>query len=118
FGIEALMSAYEEGEVWLDALKVHLQENITYVNTFLETHGLPIDTVATEATFLMWLDCRAMGFSHEDLTHFFYYKAKLGLNDGTSFGKAGEGFMRLNVGTSREVLEVAMDRLLKAWEGL
>jgi len=99
-------------------LKAHLQENIRYVKTFLETHGLPIQAVSTEATFLMWLDCHAMGLSHEDLTHFFYYKAKLGLNDGMSFGKAGEGFMRLNVGTSREVLEIAMGRLLKAWEGL
>ncbi len=118
FGIEALMSAYEEGDVWLDALKVHLQENIRYIKTFLETHTLPIKVIPTEATFLMWLDCRAMGLSHEDLTHFFYDKAKLGLNDGMSFGKAGEWFMRLNVGTSREVLEVAMDRLRKACEGL
>ena len=116
FGIEALMSAYEEGDVWLDALKVHLQENIRYVKTFLETHGLPIKVVPTEATFLMWLDCRNMGLSHEELTHFFYYKAKLGLNDGMSFGEAGEGFMRLNIGTGKEVLECAMQQLLDALE--
>ena len=116
FGIEALMSAYEEGDVWLDALKVHLQENIRYVKTFLETHGLPIKVVPTEATFLMWLDCRNMGLSHEELTHFFYYKAKLGLNDGMSFGEAGEGFMRLNIGTGKEVLERAMRQLLDAFE--
>ncbi|HHD79168.1 MAG TPA: putative C-S lyase [Epsilonproteobacteria bacterium] len=115
FGIEALMSAYEEGDMWLDALKVHLQENISYVKDFLETHHLPITVVPTEATFLMWLDCRSMGLSHEDLRNFFYYQAKLGLNDGMSFGEAGEGFMRLNVGTSKQVLEEAMQRLLKAY---
>jgi len=47
---------------------------------------------------------------------FFVHQAKLGLNDGVSFGKTGAGFMRLNVGTSREVLEEAMQRLLKAYK--
>ena len=47
---------------------------------------------------------------------FFVTKAKLGLNDGLSFGEAGEGFMRLNVGTSKEVLKEAMQRLLKAYK--
>ena len=116
FGIEALMSAYEEGDAWLDALKVHLDENIHYVKTFLEEHHLPIVPVPTEATFLIWLDCRTMGLSHEDLIHFFYYEAKLGLNDGMSFGKAGEGFMRLNIGTAKDVLKRAMEQLLQAFE--
>jgi len=116
FGIEALMSAYEDGDDWLNALKIHLQENIMYVKTFLEAHGLPIKVLPTEATFLMWLDCRDMGLNHEELTHFFYYKAKLGLNDGMSFGDAGEGFMRLNIGTGKEVLVLAMQQLLQAFK--
>ena len=115
FGIEALISAYEEGDVWLDTLKVHLQENIKYVKTFLQTHGLPVKAVPTEATFLMWLECRNMGLGHEELMHFFYYKAKLGLNDGMSFGQAGEGFMRLNIGTGTEVIKRAMHQLLEAY---
>jgi len=118
FGIEALMSAYEEGDAWLDALKKHLQGNIAYVQNFLKAHDIAITVVPTEATFLMWLDCSSLGLSHEALTHFFYYEAKLGLNDGKSFGQAGEGFMRLNVGTGRDVLEEAMQRLLKAVKGL
>ena len=70
------------------------------------------------SVFLIWLDCSSLGLSHEALAHFFYYEAKLGLNDGKSFGQVGEGFMRLNVGTGREVLEEAMQRLLKAVKGL
>jgi cystathionine beta-lyase len=72
--------------------------------------------IPAEATFLVWLDCSKMGLSHEDLVDFFIHHAKLGLNDGKSFGKTGEGFMRLNVGTSREVLEEAMQRVLKAYK--
>jgi cystathionine beta-lyase len=117
FGIEALISAYESGDVWLDSLKEHLKGNIDYINAFLNQHHLPIQAVATEATFLVWLECSALGLTHEALKAFFYEKAKLGLNDGMSFGKAGEGFMRLNVGTGREILEVAMQRLLQAVKG-
>ena len=117
FGIEALMSAYEGGEGWLENLKEHLQSNIMYVNNFFKEHNLPIKTIPTEATFLMWLDCGALGLTQDELKIFFYEKVKLGLNDGLSFGEAGEGFMRLNIGTDKEVLEVAMHRLLQAVKG-
>ena len=116
FGIEALMSAYEEGDAWLDSLKIYLSENINYVTAFLQEKALPVEALPVEATFLMWLDCREMGLSQEELIHFFIKEAKLGLNDGKSFGDSGEGFMRLNVGTSKEVLEVAMNRILNAYK--
>jgi len=115
FGIEALMAAYEEGEGWLEALKTHLRRNIGFVKNYLEEHRIPIVPVETEATFLMWLDCRAMGMAHEDLVQFFIQKAGLGLNDGKSFGDCGEGFMRLNIATSSELLHEAMQRLEKAY---
>ncbi len=116
FGIEALISAYQEGEEWLEQLKSYLMSNITYVKIFLQEHHIPIRVVPTEATFLMWLDCKALGLSHDELVNFFTYKAKLGLNDGRSFGDAGDGFMRLNVGTSKEVLKEAMERLHQAYK--
>ncbi|RRS30230.1 MAG: aminotransferase [Epsilonproteobacteria bacterium (ex Lamellibrachia satsuma)] len=117
FGIEALISAYEDGESWLEELKKYLKGNMVYVRSFLDAHSFPIRAVPVEATFLMWLDCKGMGLIQEELVDFFVYQAKLGLNDGLSFGKAGEGFMRLNAGTSREVLEDALQRLLLAYEG-
>ncbi|KYJ87103.1 MalY/PatB family protein [Sulfurovum riftiae] len=116
FGIEALMSAYEAGDAWLETLKKHLQANIAYVKSFIESHPFPIRVNGPEATYLMWLDCRDWGVSHSELVDFFVKKAKLGLNDGLSFGKAGEGFMRLNIGTSRAVLEEAMKRLSCAYK--
>lgn len=115
FGIEALIAAYNGGDAWLDALKEHLRENIAYVNAFLKKEALPIVPVKTEATFLIWLDCRALGLSQEALVHFFVHETKLGLNNGTDFGKIAQGFMRLNVGTSLEVLQEAMQRLLTAY---
>ncbi len=116
FGIEALMAAYEAGDTWLEALKRHLAGNIAFVRAYLKEHNLPIVPVKSEATFLMWFDCSQTGLSQEALVDFFVHKAKLGLNDGVSFGQNGEGFMRLNVGTSRAVLENAMARLYNAWK--
>jgi len=115
FGIEALMAAYENGGAWLERLRKHLADNIAYVNRFLAEHHLPIKAVKTEATFLVWLDCSEMKLSQERLVDFFVNQAKLGLNDGAGFGRAGEGFMRLNVGTSLKVIEEAMSRLLQAY---
>jgi len=115
FGIEALIVAYEEGESWLEALKEHVLENIRYVEDFLSTQQIPIVAVKTEATFLMWLDCKGLGMEQKALVNFFVNEAKLGLNNGMDFGMAGEGFMRLNIGTSKEVLLAAMDRLADAY---
>ncbi|MEA3418374.1 MAG: PatB family C-S lyase [Campylobacterota bacterium] len=114
FGIEALMAAYGSAGLWLDTLKVFLQKNIDFVNNFIRQHKLAIIPIKTEATFLVWLDCRGLGYDDKALEDFFSKEAKLGLNSGRSFGEAGSGFMRLNVGTSHEVVEEAMIRLLHA----
>ncbi len=111
FGIEALIAAYNEGEPWLELLKKHLSHNIDLVKNFIAKNDLPIKTVDTEGTFMMWLDCRAMGYNDDALERFFIHNAKLGLNGGRSFGEAGSGFMRLNIGTSQEILQKAMVRL-------
>ncbi len=111
FGIEALMAAYEGGETWLKELLVYLAGNIAYVTDFLGTYVPAIRPVEPEATYLMWLDCRALGMEDKELEEFFVRRAKLGLNTGASFGKEGSGFMRLNVAVPRAVLEEAMQRV-------
>ncbi len=114
FGIEALIAAYRFAGPWLDEIKVHLNNNIQYVNECIVQHKLAIIPAKTEATFLVWLDCRGLGYDDKALQDFFIKEAKLGLNSGSDFGEAGSGFMRLNIGTSREVIEAAMTRLLDA----
>jgi len=115
FGIEALIAAYSFADEWLEELKNYLKNNINFVTEFIAHHKLAIIPVKTEATFLVWLDCHRLGLDDQRLQEFFTKEAKLGLNSGNSFGEAGSGFMRLNIGTSREVLEEAMFRLLDAY---
>ena len=114
FGIEALIAAYSFADEWLEELKKELKKNINYVNEFIVHHKLDMIPAKTEATFLIWLDCRGLGLDDRALERFFIIEAGLGLNSGISFGEAGSGFMRLNIGTSPDVIREAMSRLLAA----
>ena len=67
--------------------------------------------IRPQASYLVFLDCRALGLPQEKLARLFAEKAHLALNDGTMFGKPGEGFMRLNVGCPRSVLQKALEQL-------
>lgn len=115
FGITALIGAYEDGKEWLDDLRVHLKGNIKLINESLASNNIPIFPTRTEATYLMWLDCSKLYEKQDKITQFFYEKAKLGLSDGKSFGYGGNGFMRLNFGTSISVIRQAMKQLVDAY---
>ena len=111
-GIAALEAAYTpEGARWLDALMEVLQSHQAFVTEYLAEHIPQIVPVKAEATFLIWLDCRGLGLDDEALVELFFDRAGLALNPGVSFGEAGSGFMRLNIGTSRTILEQALHQL-------
>lgn len=111
----AFEAAYADSEQWLDALTNYLSDNRDFV--IQELANTPIKPNCPEATALMWLDCRELGLTPDELKHFFIHKAGLGLNDGPSFdpfNQGGDGFMRLNIGTQRSVLVQAMQQLKTA----
>lgn len=107
----ATKAAYKEGDAWLKEMLHYVQGNVAYVTQYLEQNIPQIKSHVPEASFLMWLDCRGLKMSHEELKDLFYKKAKLALNDGESFGSGGTGFFRLNVGCPRAVLAEAMKKL-------
>ncbi len=111
FAYTATRAAYEECDDWLRQMLDYVQGNVRFVDGYLREHVPAIEAMIPEASFLVWLDCRRLGLSQPELVRFFVNKAGLALNDGAIFSKEGEGFMRLNVGTSRHVLEKALDQL-------
>ena len=117
FAFLAVEAAYSHGTEWLDQCLAYIQGNIDYVDAFTKQHTPKIKVIRPQASYLVWLDCRDMGLSQEALNDFFVEKAHLALNDGISFGKEGEGFMRLNVASPRSVLEQAMNQLAEAYRG-
>ena len=76
--------------------------------------GTPIKLIEPQGTYLVWLDCNALGLSDSELHEFVLNKAKLWLDDGSIFGVGGEGFERVNIACPRSVLKTAFDRLLAA----
>ncbi|NKQ40888.1 MAG: putative C-S lyase [Sulfurovum sp.] len=111
FGVVALEAAYSGGKEWLQELKEHILANKEYVEEFMKNRIPEIIVYQHDATFLLWLDCRGLGLDDEKMNSFFINDARLGLNSGISFGEAGSGFMRLNIGTGRDMLKNAMSRL-------
>lgn len=118
FSSVAMEAAYNHGEDWLEQLLVYLQGNFDYVCDYCQKYIPQIQPNNPDATYLMWLDCRALGMSNEELRDFFIYKAKLGLNEGYTFGRSLSGYMRLNAACPRSTLEKAMKQLKEAVDAL
>ncbi|WP_051079108.1 MalY/PatB family protein [Methyloversatilis thermotolerans] len=114
FSLAALEAAYRDGGPWLDALMRYLEATRDEVINTL-AHRLPrIHAYAPEGTYLMWLDCRALGLDDAALRDLFVHDAGLGLNAGISFGSGGSGHMRLNLASPRAVIRDALERLRRA----
>ena len=116
FAFIAVEAAYSHGTEWLIQCLFYIQRNIDYVDRFLQEHTPKIKAIRPQASYLIWLDCRELGLSQKELNHFFVDQAHLALNDGEMFGKEGIGFMRLNVGSPRSIIEKAMQQLAEAYQ--
>lgn len=111
-------AAYSHGTEWLEQVIDYIQGNIDYTEAYLKEHIPAIGMIRPQASYLIFLDCRELGLSQEELVNFFVDGARLALNDGASFGEGGERFMRLNIACPRTVLTEAMERLKSAYEAL
>ena len=117
-GNVASEAAYTFGDEWLNQLIDYLGANAEFLYEFLENEIPEIKMLKPEATYLVWLDCRKLGLSNEDLNTLFQKEARLGLNPGFMFGPGGDGFMRMNIACPREVLKQACNQLKSAVDNL
>ncbi|WP_372947312.1 MalY/PatB family protein [Mariniphaga sp.] len=115
FGSVALEAAYNHGDEWLEQLMDYLWENYLLLEKFMKQHLPKVKVMKPEATFLIWLDFSAYGMNDEELMKFTVEKAKVGLNNGGRFGTGGDGWLRLNIGCPRSVLEEGLERLKTAF---
>jgi cystathionine beta-lyase len=116
-GLTATLAAYQEGQDWLDQLLVYLEANRDYVWGFLSTQMPSLHMAKPEGTYLAWIDCREAGIPGNP-QQFFLKTGRVALNDGTTFGRDGEGFVRLNFGCPRPILEEALQRMKLALDSL
>lgn len=118
FSSVAMEVAFNEGEEWLDQLLPYISDNFDFVVEYCKKYIPKIKAFAPDATYLMWLDCRALSLSNEELDKFMIEKAKLGLNSGVAFDKELNGFMRLNAACPKDILKQALEQLKKAVDEL
>ena len=118
FGQIAMAAAYtDQGKEWRDELLNHFTQNIDLLEQFLAKELPQVKLMRPEASYLVWLDFREIFTEQAKLKEWLVTKAKLGLNDGESFGgqsKAGTGFMRINLAVPKPTLEKALQQLRQA----
>ena len=107
----ATIAAYRQGNLWREEMLKYVEANIDFVINWFAANMPQVKPFRPQASFLVWLDCRALNLSHDSLVELFVNGARLALNDGEMFGHGGEGFMRLNVGCPRSVLATALEQL-------
>ncbi len=104
------LAAYRDCEDWRQELMDYLEANRDFAQSYIRENMPLMGMNKIEATFLMWLDCSKLGLDGNP-SKFFAENAKVQLNDGATFGKGFEKFVRLNFGTNRKTLEEALDRM-------
>ncbi|OFY40050.1 MAG: cystathionine beta-lyase [Bacteroidetes bacterium GWF2_40_14] len=115
FGHITMEAAYKGGEDWLSHLIKYLEGNVNYVYDFLNKELPAVKMVKPQSSFLLWLDFRATGYTHDEVSERLIKVAKLGLNDGAQFGTEGIGFRRMNIGAPLSVVREGMERLKSAF---
>ena len=112
-GSIATKVAFEQGEEWRLQMLDYVKENINFVEQYLKENLPQIRFNKPEATYLIWLDFRALNLKQKELVALLINEAGVGLNDGSVFSPGGEGFMRLNVACSRAVIQKALTQISK-----
>ena len=110
-GLVAGEAAYLHGEEWLEAVKTYIWDNVRYVEDYIEKNLKGVSMTKQEGTYLVWLDFKNTGIPAAEIDRRILYEAKLWLDSGAIFGKAGEGYQRINVACPKSILEEAMERI-------
>lgn len=111
-GILANRVAYAHGDEWLGEVIAYLDGNRRLLAKLIEHHLPGVRYNPPQATYLAWLDCRALKL--EDPAGFFLKHARVAVGDGANFGASGAGFVRLNFATSRAILTEIVQRMGRA----
>jgi cysteine-S-conjugate beta-lyase len=109
-------AAYRHGNAWLADLLIQLEANRETIISYVSEHFPTMRVTRPEATYLTWLDCRALNLE-PDPFHFFLERGKVAFNNGHEFGAGGAGFVRINYACSPAMLMDGLERMRRAING-
>ncbi len=110
----ATQAAYEHGGVWLDQALDYLQANVDHAAEYFAENLPLVKLYRPEASFTVWLDFHELGLSREELVKLIVERGHLALSEGSTFGNEGTGFMRMNIGVPRAILDEGLSHLAEA----
>ncbi len=111
FGAIAQMTAYNQGDEWMDAVVEYIRENRDYVVDFVRENLPEIKTRPNQGTYLMWLDFSSFDMEHKDIIHMLVNDAHVAINSGKDFGDEGDHHFRLNLACPRAQLVRVMENI-------
>lgn len=114
FGVEALIAAYNDSEEWLEELKQYLFDNYNYLRAYFAEYLPEFPVSILEGTYLVWVDCSVLNQSSDEIIKTLLEKEKIWVNEGSLYGEAGEGFIRINIACPRQQLIEGLNRLRRA----
>jgi cystathionine beta-lyase len=114
FAEDAVETAFNEGEAWLDELLVYIEGNIAFASQYLAEHLPQVKTMLPDATYLLWVDCRSLGLDSRGLKELMFHQAKVAFNEGSGFGEDGAGWLRINLACPRSLLAQALEQFCEA----
>lgn len=118
FAYAACEAAYTSGNAWLSELLSYLEGNKEFVKRFIAENLPQIKVIEPEGTYLIWLDCRSLGMSDDELEKFMGEKARVVFDDGYYFGADGSGFERINIACPKSMLEKGLKNVKKAIDNI
>lgn len=118
FGLVAMEAAYNQGEEWLDQALEYIEGNLNYLTDYISEKIPRISVIQPQGTYLVWLDCRALGLDKMKLRRLMLKEARVYLDEGFIFGPEGEGFERINIACPRSIVKEALDRIQMAVDTL
>lgn len=115
FGVIGMEAAYLHGEEWLEDLLAYIKENADITMSFIKKELPSLTVMEPDGTYLLWIDCRKLGLSDDEIKENLIKKGKLGLEPGPKYGPGGEGFVRMNIACTRTTLMDGLERLKRAF---
>lgn len=112
------ITAYQDGEAWLEALKQYLQANLAFVAKEINRAFPTINYQVPQGTYLAWIDISSLGLNMDELQRRLIENHKVAIMRGDTYGEEGKGYLRLNVGCPRSKVEAGVSALISAMSSL
>ncbi len=107
----AVEACYTYGDEWVDEQNTYLTETADFIIRYLAEHAPEIKPVKPEGTYLMWLDCSALGMHSDEIQKCLAEHYGIAVGGGAAYGSGGENFLRFNFGCPRTLVEQGMEKL-------